>query len=434
MPTLKINKDSDLHRKLCKKIFGRVRLAEQEHTRKHDRWRDAEERTLGFLPETDKDRARRNKRESGGVPTYTTIQIPYSYAVLMSSHTYWTSVFFARSPIHQYQGRHGEGEQQTKAMEALISYQVDVGMMTGLYDSWLYDAVKYGLGVLGQYWDRQKLHYGTLDEMTDPLTGKTNLYQTTQEIEGYVGNRAFNVSPWDFMHDPRVSLKNFQKGEFCCYRVRQGWNQVLERKDQGFYNENIQFLKDHISVDRSRALASQQLVRPQFDKILYEDELEKVGHPAGFIGWEFYVNLIPEEWGVGKTKYPQKWCFTITEDLQLIIGAQPLGYVHCQFPFDVLECEVEGYGLYARGIPEIMAPIQNTVDWLLNTHFYNVRACLNNQFIVDPSKLVIKDVRNSGPGFLWRLRPEAFGTDISKMFMQVQVQDITRSNMADFQA
>ena len=81
-----------------------------------------------------------------------------------------------------------------------------------------------------------------------------------------------------------------------------------------------------------------------------------------------------------------------------------------------------------------MEPVQNTVDWLINTHFYNVRTSLNNQFIVDPSRLVIKDVQNSGPGFVWRLRPEAYGTDISKMFLQVPVQDVTRAHMAEFQS
>ena len=72
------------------------------------------------------------------------------------------------------------------------------------------------------------------------------------------------------------------------------------------------------------------------------------------------------------------------------------------------------------------------MDWLVNTHFFNVRAALNNQFIVDPSGC-IKDVQNSGPGFIWRLRPEAYGSDLSKMFMQVPVQDVTRAHMSDFQ-
>ena len=156
-------------------------------------------------------------------------------------------------------------------------------------------------------------------------------------------------------------------------------------------------------------------------------------HPAAVFAYEFYVDLIPREWGVGPECFPQKWCFTITEDFALIIGATPLGQMHGKFPFSVLEPEVEGYAIESRGIPEIVAPLQNTMDWLVNSHFYNVRAALNNQFIVDPSKLVLKDVEAGEPGFIWRLRPEAFGTDIRSIFTQVPVTDVTRTNMQDLQ-
>jgi hypothetical protein len=379
--------------------------------------------------------ARRNRRDNAGETSYTTIQIPYSYGILMSAHTYWTSVFFARTPVHQFMGRHGEGEQQTQALEALISYQVEVGEFMGPYYIWLYDAGKYGCGIIGEYWDRKKLHYGSLVEMPDPVTGEVSIYQTTQELEGYNGNCVFNVSPWDFVPDPRVSVKNFQKGEFCAYRVRMPWNRVIERVEAGYYvKDQVKLLKDRQPVDKSRSEMSDILYRPQFDRSLYGFYGENEGkHPAGFVGFEVYVELIPKEWGVGTTTYPQKWCFTISDDFAILLGATPMSYVHCKFPFSVAEMEIEGYGLYSRGIPEIMQPIQNTVDWLINSHFYNVRTSLNNQFIVDPSKLVVKDVQNGGPGFIWRLRPEAYGTDISKMFMQVPIQDITRSHMNDFQ-
>lgn len=430
--TLEIAKDSKLHRDLLKKLDSRIRLAQRGHSQQHERWKRAEELTLAYLPETELDAARRSKRENG-TPTFTTIQIPYSYALLMSAHTYWTSVFFARNPIHQYSGRHGEAEMQIQAMEALIGYQVEVGGFLGPYYIWLYDAGKYGCGILGHYWERQKLHYGQLVEMQG-VDGKTGLYQTTQEVQGYLGNRVYNVSPWDFLHDPRVPLKRFQDGEFCCVRKRLGWSQILRRRDAGYFNSNIDLLKDHTQDKSTASEGSDQLVRPFVEYNLYDDESETSKHPAGGEFWEVYVELVPKEWGLGNTTFPQKWCFTITSDLGLLVGASPLGYVHCQFPFDVIEPEVEGYGLYARGIPEIMEPIQNTCDWLVNTHFFNVRASLNNQFIVDPSKLVIKDVQNSGAGFVWRLRPEAYGSDINKMFMQVPVQDVTRAHMADFQA
>lgn len=432
MPTLQVPKDGPLHKKLTKKIESRIRMAIQEQQKRHSKWIEAEERCLAFLPETEDDAARRNKR-TNGEPRYTTIQIPYSYAVLMSAHTYWTSVFFARSPIHQFTGRHGEGEMQVQAMEALVGYQTDVGMFTAPYYLWLYDSGKYGCGILGTYWDEEKLHVGQLIEM-DQGDGKgVQLFQTTQEVKGYHGNRVYNVSPWDFLPDPRKSLKDFQRGEFCAVRQRVSWNDILRRKDAGYYNNNTKFLKESIFTDKTSSQASQQLIRPWFTRELYDGEEDENKHPAGMVGFEFYVELIPKEWEVGSTSFPQKWVFTITEDYSLIIGAQPLGQIHCQFPFDVIEPEIEGYGIYTRGLPEILEPIQNTVDWLINTHFFNVRASMNNQFIVDPSKLVIKDVQNSGPGFIWRLRPEAYGTDLNKMFLQVPVQDVTRGHMNDFQ-
>lgn len=426
MPTLNIPHGSKLHEKLVKKISARINLAKREQSKQFDRWQEAEERTLAYLPETEVDKARNDKRKRGE-PRYTTIQIPYSYGMLMSAHTYWTSVFFARSPIHQFSGRHGEAEMQTQAMEALIDYQVQVGMMMGPYFVWLYDCGKYGHGVLGSYWDVEKLHYGQLVEMNGQL------YQTTKEVEGYRGNRAYNIAPYDFMHDPRVTLRDYQKGEFCVVRCRQGWHRIVRRVEAGFFmKDNVNKLKEHVKQSSpANSDGSDQLERPQFLTELWDDEEKK--HPAGAEFYEFYVDLIPSEWGVGSTNLPQKWCFSITEDLDLILGATPLGAIHCQFPIDVLINEIEGYGLYTRGIPEIMEGVQNTVDWLLNTHFFNVRAALNNQFIVDPSKLVIKDVQNSGPGFLWRLRPEAYGTDLTKMFYQVPVTDVTRSHIADFQ-
>lgn len=434
--TLNFPTDSDLHRRLKARIASRLSLARIAQFKRHKAWEDAEERTLAYLPESEKDADRRNDREVRGIPKYTTIQIPYSFALLMAAHTYWTSVFFARTPVHQYSGRHGEGEMQVQAMEALIDYQVQVGGAMAPYFIWLYDVGKYGCGVLGEYWTQDILHYGQIVEMEDPAEPQgaaPKLMQVTREVKGYVGSRLFNVSPWDFMHDPRVALKNFQTGEFCCRRIRLGWHDILRRKTLGFYNDNISKLKDHL-LDRARMTGSTRLERPQFDMALMDDYHESSKHPAGSSFWEVYIELIPDEWGLGKgLMMPQKWCFTITEDEDIIVGASPLGLAHCQFPFAVAESEVEGYGLFTRGIPEIMAPIQQTMDWLVNTHFFNVRAAINNQFIVDPSKLVIKDVQNTGPGFVWRLRPEAYGTDLKSIFYQVPVQDVTRQHFADFQ-
>ena len=437
MPTLKFKEDTPQHRKLCAMIQSRILMAKRNRTDQESIWRRAEERTLAYVHESEVDNVRRNRRELDGKPAYTTIMLPYSYALLMSAHTYWTSVFFGRSPIHQYSGRHGESEMQVQALEALIDYQVEVGRMGGPYYIWLYDAGKYGRGVLGEYWDVEKISYGQLAELPDPVTGQMGLFQATVDLTGYTGNKAYNINPFDFWTDPRVTVKNYQSGEFCFVLKRMLWNDVLRRADSGFYT-NLENIKRHATT-RHADDNSSQLKRPDWATSNLATDTDPEGknpdakHPAALFAFEFYVDLVPKEWGIGPESFPQKWCFTITEDFGLIIGATPLGQMHGKFPFSILEPEVEGYAAESRGIPEIVAPLQNTMDWLINSHFYNVRAALNNQFIVDPSKLVLKDVESGEPGFIWRLRPEAFGTDIRSIFHQVPVTDVTRTNMTDLQ-
>jgi hypothetical protein len=107
--------------------------------------------------------------------------------------------------------------------------------------------------------------------------------------------------------------------------------------------------------------------------------------------------------------------------------------MHGKFPYGVLESEVEPYGTWNRGLPELVEPLQNTMDWLINQHFFNVRAALNNQFILDPSRIVTRGAEDGGPGFVYRLRPEAYGQDIRTFFHQIQVTDVTQNHMADIE-
>lgn len=428
-----IDKKSPLHAKLVKMLDSRLKLALKGQSTQQDAWTKAEDSVLAYLPESELDVNRRIRREDKGEPQYTTIQLPYTYALLMSAHTYITSVFFARNPIHQFSGRHGESEQQVQALEALISYQATVGRFLGPYFIWMYDMLKYGIGILEEYWEYQTIQFATIQEQMDEF-GTPQKMQIRTQIPGYQGNKVCNISPWDFLPDPRVPVGRFQEGEFCAVRKRLSWETIVRRKVQGYYMNVEHITKgssgkdDTIKANRSGS----QLERPE-DLGLDIDDGSDQPHPAIVNSYEVHVNVIPKEWGLGDSDFPEKWVFTITGDMALIIGAQPHGAMHGQFPFAVLESEVEGYGSWNRGLPSVVEPIQNTVDWLINTHFFNVRAAMNNQFILDPSKIVAKDAETAGAGFIWRLRPEAYGQDIRTFFHQIPVQDMTRGHVADMQ-
>ena len=429
--TLDIKFGGQLHRKILTAVSDRIKFSKEKFQGRHDKWRKSEEAAIAYLPEREIDAAKRQKR-AGGMPQFTTIVIPYSYGILMASHTYWTTVFMSRAPVFQFTGRHGESVQSTQAMEALMDYQLQVGgMLVPLY-IWLLDVGKYGVGIVGNYWDVQESSVSNIVEKEQLIlgiipTGKTKKIKQTQRVQSYAGNKLYNVRPYDFLPDPRVPIHRFQEGEFCARYAELGWNLILKREEQGYYTNTDKLVTGDQGANE-RISGSDQLELPGtpigsnlFDK--KAKDITKV--------YECAIELVPKDWGLGKGSYPEKWMFTVTSDYKVVLGAQPLGALHDKFPFQVMEYETEGYSLVNRSIPEVLDSVQNTLDWLFNTHMYNVRKTLNNQWVVDPSRVVMKDVLDPLPGGAIRLKPEAYGTDVKTALTQLQVTDVTQNHLRD---
>lgn len=447
MPSLTRNipNDSDLAKRIRGEIQRRVRYWQSGLTSKSKKWREAEEKVLAYIPEREVDAARRGSRENG-LPQYTTIQIPYSYAVVMAAYTYLTSVFMGRDPIFQFNGRHGETQQQVQALEALIAYQVLQAQMQKYLHTWLYDSLKYGEGIVGLWWDERIDMVSTIQEQqqTDPMTGqpfgpKEKILQS-MPVRTYAGNRIYNIQPQYFIWDVRYPMREFQAGEFCGERKKIGWNEIVRRQKQGYYT-NIELISSGTGRDFTTGEeGSSVLERPETLANYRVNEMAgefqgAAKHPLIVGIYQLCMDVIPNEWQLGQSDYPEKWVFTVTDDYSVLIGAQPLGALHCKFPYSVIPFEPEGYGLTSRGMPEILEPIQNTLDWLVNSHLYNVRAALNNKFVVDPSRIVMKDVLDPLPGGVIRLKPEAYSVAgaTRDSLTQVPVQDVTRSHLQDMQ-
>lgn len=444
MPSLSldISPEGPLHRRICDRVRERVMASKNKYQDRYKAWKEAEEATLAFMPERDIDALRRGKREEG-VPQYTTIYVPYSYGVLMSSHTYWTTVFMSRTPVLQFDGRHGETQQQTQALEALIAYQTDVGKAMVPWYVWLYDVGKYGVGVLGTYWDEEFSIVSSVEEREEMFlgilaTGNKKKVKVSRRVTGYEGNKHYNVRPYDFFPDPRVTLAQFQTGEFCSVFRQLGWNNILRRESQGYYVniEKIRPSRDQHSSDQGEA-GSSELPRPDtnasdFTGRSSTDNKNTQGN--SFVSlYETYVEIIPTDWGLGSSNLPEKWVFTVTSDFKTCIGAQPLGANHDKFPFNIQILEPEGYSILPRGMPEILQPIQDTVNWLINSHFYNVRKILNGQYVVDPSRISISDMLDPSPGGIVRMKPAGYGTNPNEAYAQMQATDVTQNHLRDVQ-
>lgn len=423
---------SELHQKLLHALIARYTAATTEQSKHLTKWDDAERLCKAYLPESTLDSIRRTSRRNAGTQSYRTIEVPYSYAILLAAHMYLTTVFLARSPVFQFSGRHGESELQVQGVEAVHDYQLQVGGgMVPLY-LWLLDALKYGEGILGLYWDEELVTVSRIVEKTPsffglPVAGKPRKVRETLQARGYVGNRLYNVRPHDFLWDPRVPLYRLQDGNFCGRVVDVGWNDILRKEQSGHYM-NIDALRQHRRTLSERINGGPTEDLPAQNTAQYIDDYDQ-----GFVSLiEFYVELSPKEWGLGSSSAPEKWVFVLA-DKQVIIAARPFGAFHDKFPFFVLEPEFEAYNVTKSGLIEQTKDLNYTLSWLFNSHFYNIRQVLNNQLVVDPSRIEMSDLRNADGGFLLRLRPSAYGSDVRTAIQQLPVADVTAQHVGNAQ-
>lgn len=441
MSNYELNADVPFGRPLHERIVSRLRAylksSQQKISERYTKWRQSEDLFLAYVKETEEDARRREKREQEGIQTYSQIAVPYSYAMLLTAHTYWSSVFMGRNPVNQFTGRHGETQQQIQALEALVDYQVQVGEMLVPYYNWLLDVGKYGVGVVSCYWTEEKSMIAKYEMVPETwagveVPGTSKKQRIEMEATAYAGNKLMNVRPYDWRPDPRVSLANFQKGEFCGHLAYPTWNDLL-RGDQYINRDALKLLKDRRGSSE-RETGSGNISLPDWDGSTssHSSYFEGRNQPTTVECFEVVVELVPSEWGLGESERLEKWVFTLAIQ-DVVIRARPLGCWHNKFPYQVLQYEVDAYSYQSRGMMEVMKPLNEVMNWLVNSHFFNVRKALNDTLIVDPSRVTLKDLKDGGPGKIIRLTPAAYGTDPKTAVTQLGMQDITRSHLADMQ-
>lgn len=432
MKSIEIPYSSPLHARIIRAVEERKAFSKKKMDNFHSQWSDADDSMRAYIHERDLDKKRKDKKKFEGETDYVTLEVPYIYAIIMTAHTYYSSVILGRTPVWQFTARHGESQDSIMAVEAIIDYQLKVGGHLPVMYNWLYDMSKYSLGVVGLYWEEEeKVVCNYVKEQATIMGvpfGKEKLVRKEEVVKGYIGNKLFNIRPYDFYPDPRVPIWKFQDGEFCLRDTSEGYHEILAtaHASPGYYInlKELQLVAKERANDRPQG--SSRVEQP-----LQPGETGTAPGPGFFKVTEAYIKLIPSVWGLGAGKRVEHWCFTVAED-KVVIAAKPLGAYHNKFPFAVMEGNFGSEEFAKFGVLEIVRPLTDVLTWLVNSHFYNVRRTLNNQLVVDPSKIVMKDLTKPGQRII-RLKPTAYGSDVRSFVHQLQHSDVTRSHLSDAQ-
>lgn len=425
---LDLRPTSQLHEKIKRAILQRAMESNNEMSKRNDSWKDIDRTLTAYIPETKKTKA---KDKGDQTPP---IIVPVSYATLETLLTYLMAAF-VQDPIFRYQGTGPEDTIGAKILERVIYMQcLRSGVGLQLHTMFR-DSLSYGFGAAAPVWFVEKgkrtvkKELGFFSQFAQKFL-RTGWERTTEEATLFEGNRLENISPNSYLPDPNYSIHEVQRGEFAGWVDKGNYVSLLEEEIGGEDGSvfNVRYLK----AVRGTSGLSKYGRGPGLQKFRErESQASVIGittNPIDII--YMYINIIPYDWGLSDVDTPEKWLFGLAAD-EIVIKAEPLGLDHNKIPIVTCAPDFDGYSLTPTSRLEISYGLQQTIDFMINSHVANVRKAINDVIIVDPMLVNVNDLRTGEPGKIVRTRRQMWGKGVDNVVKQLEVSDVTRGHVRD---
>lgn len=420
---LNLKPGSRLHKKIVDEVMEKARMSHAVMTNRHSSWNDIDRLLTTFVSPTDEDR--KIKKHDPNKPV--TIVFPYSYAVMETMLTYLSAVFF-QDPVFRYEGTSPEDTLGAIMMELVVQKHTQRNKIPLALHTMFRDMLAYGIGPVAPAWEVRtgkrivQQTQGVFQSTYNRLLGRQpeTVYEESVLFEG---NVLHNIDPYCVLPDPSVSAHRIQDGEFFGWVESTNLPCVLgrEKVDQNYFNvQYLQHLADRrvtFSIDPSARSAKHGI-----DKNAMYGQTK----PCDIV--HMFINLLPAEWGLGNSPYPEKWLFSIAAG-EVVVQARPLNLNHGMYPIAVAAPDYDGYSISPISKLETQYGLQHTLNWFFNSHVTNVRKAMNDMFVVDPYMINMKDMQTPEPGKLIRMRRPAWGRGVRDAVMQLNVHDVTQQHM-----
>lgn len=417
---------NDLHDRLKEEILQRARESKRYMNERHDVWDGIDHVLKGYVrPDTaSKLRHTAAADDDKKLPR---IIMPVSYASLETLLTYMMAAFI-QNPIFSYEGVGPEDVLGAMLMQQVINLQSQYYGHGLSIHTMCRDAFAYGIGAVSTTWERE-MGYQTEVEEKGFWEGVKRVvlgYERTESNRKllFEGNKIHNIDPKWFLPDPNAPAHAVEEMEYVGFIEQTTYSNLLNReRDEESYLFNVRYLQE---LDGRSALVTKDGFRQTQDKRQTRTSYNKPVH----VVW-MYIDLIPEEWEIGSSPYPETWIFGVGAD-QVLIAAEPTGLTHGKKPISVASPNFDGYSASPVSKLEVINDIQKISDFLFTSHIHNVRRIINNELVVDPYLVNIFDVTDNRPGKVMRMRRAAWGRNmIDQAVKQLDVRDHTRGNVED---
>ena len=364
--------------------------------------------------------------------------VPISYSQIQTFVAFCYSLFTQREKMFELVGFEADDDKPAKVGEALLSRDLRHNKFEALLQQFLLDIARFGLGVFKVCWttDTQRVKETVTTEPFSMLGIKlTNGREITREIDKvkYQGNKIIHISPYRFFPDPRLPLIRFQEGEFCASEDLYSISQLKQWENDG----KIAGVKHIPTFDRA-----------EYEKIggyRFDYESETYGATAsGATGvgtgqikkvvllTEVQRTIVPADYEVdgkplGKETRPIKYNVWMA-NYRRIVKCEPLGYVHDDFTYCCAPFIFDDNIYLPDSLADSISVLQDVITWFINSRITNVRKVIQDKILVHTKYVEMEDLENRNP--IIRAKASA-PADLSRIMMQLQLQDVTTNHIAD---
>lgn len=444
---LNLRPDSDLHKKLLAALNDRIKRGYATAANMREIWRKQDHLQTAYVPPDNYtlfDEVRDPK-------TAMSVVIPVSRANLDTMTAYAAGVFFG-DPTGMYPlDARSDKEAMVRAakMERLLDVQSQwfghkLAHFTSFRDTFL-----YGISAKAPVWNKHKRREAVIEEVSpilyDLLKGEVDvspgdLLRYLEERVYHEGSEIENIDPYSLILDPHCTLNKYQQAEFMGYWRRTHSIRLLkdERDPENrlFNCKYVHWLTERAKGQSTTPWAQQS---GRFDRSGELTGSDVPGHAESetthqtdiaYIFW----NLIPSDWGLGDSDYPELWAFGVASD-EVIVQAFNVDYDHGMLPMVLDGPQTCGYELLPISSLAATYGIHQFIDWKVRIHYWNASRVQNSMFVVDGSAVNVNDFKRGGPRQIIRLKRQLYGEEtIDKFIRQLQVTDVTNDYPAHVQS
>lgn len=368
------------------------------------------------------------------------VYVPMTHTQVQTFVSFASMILTQRDYFFELDGSGAEDIRPAKLAQATVQRDLEYNKFEGvLLEQFLTDIGRFGLGVIKSSWKRDTVPVA--QQVPDPqfvpqpgLPAQMAPPMVTQWVDKtkYLGNAIEVISPYRWFPDTRLPITKYRDGEFCADETEYSMTRLRELEKQGEIAGLtwIPKLPDDVFSDR-RFSGINEETNQRFDPTV---SAKDASHYV--LITEVAIRLNPSETLVAPNTpinpdiNTDVICLVWIANDGRIVRVVDSGYQHNEFLYDCAQFFNDQNRLINHGIVELLAPMQDILDWLMNARVTNVRKVIQNQLIVDPKNIEMEDLKERRP--VIRLKstvPE--GTSIDQYIKQLQVVDVTSGHLND---